>query len=92
MKQQIKSKIRDNMAKTIVIVFAVLWFDSCKKAFETEFAEADPICNTSNAVMVLGKKLNNPYSLENMRRAYESLRPQTRADNDAETFVTSTHR
>lgn len=92
MKQQIKSKIRDNMAKTIVIVFAVLWFDSCKKAFETEFAEADPICNTSNAVMVLGKKLNNPYSLENMRRAYEALRPQTRADNDAETFVTSTHR
>lgn len=47
----------------------------------------------SDGEMVLGKKLENPYSVENMKRALESLSPETRSGIDVsdEAFVQVTH-
>ena len=41
--------------------------------------------------MVLGKQLANPYSVENMQKAYEALSPSTKADIKNE-LISTTHR
>lgn len=42
--------------------------------------------------LVLGKRLENPYSVANMRKAYELLVPETRSGGKAEDFIKATHR
>jgi hypothetical protein len=75
----------------ILVVFA----SSCKKAEENSALGTSPALTNTNKNVVLGKKLENPYSVANMRRAYQNLK--ARKSYSARTFaideneITTTH-
>ncbi len=60
----------------IVLVFTLFMF-SCQKE-ESVFVEHDLLQAENNQTeTILGKKLKNPYSVENMQKAYENLQQKT---------------
>lgn len=75
--------------KYLPLLTTVLLFAGCSK--EAPF-ETSPEPEPPAGQMVLGKKLENPYSVANMRKAYAALSPQTRAGSDlAEEQIVATH-
>ena len=81
--------------KKIILLFTSTLFDvGCieKDVFE-ELAEADTSqteIKTTDGMTVLGKQLENPYSVTNMRRAFANLPSITRSGVD-ETQIETTH-
>ena len=51
-----------------------LLFISCEKQFEKKIANPVDVTINRDGMMVLGKKLENPYSVENMQKAYQNLK------------------
>jgi hypothetical protein len=68
--------MREKTILTILsAVFAAACILSCTKASEAEPAVTEPVTGSETPVTytVLGKKLDNPYSIGNMRKAYRNL-------------------
>ena len=71
------------MKKFLFYTLLYLIFTSCSKEKIAWEHEETPSPNTSitesnDGVIILGKRLENPYSLKNMKQAFENLAPQTR--------------
>ena len=63
----------------IIVAGAIL---SCAKTEEFKAPDTPTITESNITIgkVILGKKLENPYSVDNMRRAYSSLPTQTRSE------------
>lgn len=76
---------------SIFLLMLLIWLGSCQKE-ETELmvpSDRDP--EVAEKGMVLGKKLNNPYSVENMKKAYANL-IKSKAISDSEPLeIKTTH-
>ena len=71
------------MKKFLFYTLLYLIFTSCSQEKIAWEHEETPSPNTSitesnDGVIILGKRLENPYSLKNMKQAFKNLAPQTR--------------
>ena len=77
------------MKRFLLLAIIVGFVSSCEKE------EVIPLENPAESgKMILGKKLENPYSIDNMRKAYANLSAQTRAcvdDVPVDEIVYTTH-
>lgn len=74
-------------------VYSAFWyflflFLSCTQSDEIESSPPSVKMSVPKNSVQLGKKLENPYSVKNMKKAYQQLSPQTRAE--AKDFEIST--
>ena len=81
------------MRKKLALPVLLLLLVSCSENGTLEIQPESPIAKVQEpeGMMVLGEKLNNPYSVVNMRKAYAALSPQTKSgisDDD----ISATHR
>lgn len=79
--------------KRLLLSFVAVFscFITCK---ESDDIEVPQTIVPETGKILLGKKLNNPYSVENMRKAYFALLTQTRSgieNTDIEDFIHTTH-
>lgn len=76
-----------------LVLIAFFATTSCSK--EPHFFKENILDEDNNPTyiekMVLGKQLTNPYSVENMQKAYEALSPSTKADIQ-DGLISTTHR
>lgn len=70
-------KIMRNLTRTLtVVLFSFLVFSSCQKEEILDTPVNTDKQTESDGEIVLGNKIENPYSIENMKKAYESLQSQ----------------
>ena len=71
-----------------LLVLSLVFSFSCQKSIDT----ISPSCSElKQPELVLGKKLENPYSVANMRKAYSELKNRTRTDLPNENVIQTTH-
>ena len=73
------------MKKHLLCILLYVVFTSCSKEKVTWEDENNPIpdipiMESSDGLMILGKQLENPYSLKNMKQALANLAPKTRSE------------
>jgi len=68
--------MRDLTRTLTVVLFALLVFSSCQKEEMLDNPLNSDIQTDSDGEIVLGNKIENPYSIENMKKAYKSLQSQ----------------
>ena len=87
------------MKKIMSIAAAALMFAACNEplndAVEVEIPqtgdETDEVIVPDNGTIVLGEKLPNPYSLDNMRKAIEELNKSSLSKSVVSTDIKPTH-
>ncbi len=72
------------MKRYCSIIFAILLFGACSDELKItgDSEEFQDVATLSHEMIVLGQKLNDPYSLENMRQAVASLYPESKAGRE----------
>ena len=79
------------MKKIICYLILVAFASSCRKAAELSSTSNSSAPAITNENVVLGKKLENPYSVANMRKAYQRLKGNnSKAINTSEESLIST--
>lgn len=81
------------MKKLCYYALLLLLFTSCNDGDELKMTmdSAETLNIEPEGMMMLGEKLNNPYSVSNMILAYKALMPQTRSDINCDE-ISATHR
>jgi len=69
--------------------FSLLFISACKKD-QIEKLEDSSSTNQVNSQIILGKRVDNPYSVENMKKAYQALSRNAKLENE-DSPVRTTH-
>ena len=79
------NKMKANIYGSVIMLVIII---SCQKSNETiSIANYEP----NNPELVLGKQLENPYSVTNMRKALSVLKKETRSGLSSEEVIQATH-
>lgn len=76
---------------TIIFLMGYILLFSCKKEVEHKTEKLESSTTNYNQAIVLGKKLENPYSVSNMRKAYSELAKKGSLRTIEDSPVRTTH-
>lgn len=85
------------MKKFAILAIFILFMGSCSKETAeisddySSLYDEDSIENILQRPATFGKKLPNPYSISNMRQAFENIKPLTKSDLNADDILPTHH-